>query len=63
MIQLIEPKNEIDEDFVDFIKNYNKINRPKVLKLLNKYNDKNIFIFQNRNDADEFLYNVLNNIE
>ena len=47
--------DEYDQEFVEFIKNYNTQNRPKVMELLDKYSDKNIFIFKGRSKADEFL--------
>ena len=50
----IEPSQD-DEEFIEFIKNYNSQNRPKVMELLNKYSDKDIFIFSARSQADEFL--------
>ena len=47
--------DELDGEFVDFVKNYNIYNRPKVLERINKYPRKNVLIFKNRNDADAFL--------
>ena len=46
-----------DEEFIQFIKNYNTQSKPQVLELLNKYYYKNIFVFTNRTDADAFLAN------
>lgn len=46
---------EDDAEFLGFIKNYNSVSRPTVLKLLEKYSSKNIFIFRERNEAAEFL--------
>jgi adenylate kinase family enzyme len=48
-------ENREDEEFVEFIKNYTQQNRPEVIELLKKYSCKNIFIFSNRSEADEFL--------
>lgn len=50
----VEPEN-YDEEFIEFIKNYNFQSRPKVMELLKKHSNKNIFIFKNRSEADEFL--------
>lgn len=50
----LEP-DEDDEEFIDFVKNYNSQSRPKVMELLDKYSDKNIFIFSDRTMAAEFL--------
>lgn len=51
----IENEGEEDVEFIEFIKNYNEESRPKVMKLLDKYSNKDIFIFNNRDEADEFL--------
>lgn len=47
--------NEIDDEFIPFIKAYNFTSKPKVVNLLNKYNDKNILIFNSRTEATTFL--------
>lgn len=48
-------EKEDDAEFLEFIKNYNSVSRPTVLKLLEKYGVKNIFIFRERDEATEFL--------
>ena len=48
-------ETEEDAEFVEFIKNYNEQQKPKVLELLEKYSDRNIIIFKSREQADEFL--------
>lgn len=47
--------DEEDAEFIEFIKNYDSQSRPKVMELLSRYSYKNIFIFTNRTEADEFL--------
>ena len=54
-IPWIESENEEDAEFIEFIENYNSQSRPRVTELLEKYFYKNIFIFANRTEADEFL--------
>jgi len=54
-IPWIESENEEDAEFIEFIENYNSQSRPRVMELLEKYFYKNIFIFANRTEADEFL--------
>ena len=51
------PWVETDEDaeFIEFIKNYNEQQKPKVLGLLEKYSDKNIIILESREQANAFL--------
>jgi len=51
----IEKSDEEDAEFIEFIKNYNSKNRPEVMDLLDKYSDREIYIFKSRNEADEFL--------
>ena len=48
-------ETEEDSEFIEFIKNYNEQQKPKVLELLEKYSDKNIIIFKSREEADAFL--------
>ena len=48
-------ETEEDEEFIEFIKNYNEQQKPKVLELLEKYSDKSIIIFESREQADTFL--------
>jgi len=50
-------ETEDDEEFLEFIKNYNTQSRPKVLELLEKYKEKNIVIFKNREEADDYIKN------
>lgn len=44
-----------DEEFIESVKNYNSQSRPMVMELLAKYSYKNILIFNNRNEANQFL--------
>ena len=48
-------ETEEDSEFIEFIKNYNEQQKPKVLELLEKYSNKNIVIFKSREQADAFL--------
>lgn len=48
-------EDEVDEEFIAFIKNYSTDSRPKVMELLGRYSDKNIVIFKTRAEADAFL--------
>lgn len=49
----IEEKD--DEELIAFIKDFKDESRPKILALLEKYKDKDIFIFKNREEAEEHL--------
>ncbi len=48
-------ETQIDEEFIEFIKNYNRDSRPKVLELIEKYSNKNIIVLKSRNEADKWL--------
>ena len=48
-------ETEEDAEFIEFIKNYNEQQKPKVLELLKKYSEKNIIILGSREQADAFL--------
>lgn len=48
-------ETEEDAEFVEFIQSYNQQSRPHVMELLRQYPEKNVFIFQNRDEADDFL--------
>lgn len=51
-------ETEEDSEFIEFIKNYNEQQKPKVLELLKKSSDKNIVIFKSREEVDEFLLQI-----
>lgn len=51
-------ETEDDEEFLQFIRDYNTNSRPKVIELLNKYSKKDIFIFKYRNEAEIFIENI-----
>lgn len=44
-----------DAEFIEFIKGYNENQRPTVIEMLEWHGDKNIFVFRNRDEANEFL--------
>ena len=44
-----------DEEFLGFIRSFNREQRPKILSLIDKYSDKNILIFKNREEAENFI--------
>lgn len=47
-----------DTEFTSFVKAYAAESRPHVLELLEKYSQKNIIIFQNRDQADRYLRKI-----
>ncbi len=48
-------ETEEDAEFIDFINNFNLQQRPQILALLEKYSEKNVIIFESREEAKEFL--------
>lgn len=48
-------EDEVDEDLIEFVKNYEKEDRPEILNLLSKYKEKDIHIFHTREDAKTYL--------
>ncbi len=54
-IPWIENEDEEDEEFIEFVKNFNAQSRPMIIELLNRYSDKDIYIFKSRDEADSFL--------
>ena len=54
-IPWIENEDEEDEEFIEFVKNFNAQSRPMIIELLNRYSDKDIYIFKSRDEADVFL--------
>ena len=51
-------ETEDDLAFLDFVRSYPVLIRPNVLTLLEKYSDKEIHIFRNRQDAGVFLSQI-----
>jgi len=47
-----------DEEFVDFIINYNLECRPNVVSLLKEYSMKNIIIFKSREESKQYLFSL-----
>jgi hypothetical protein len=48
-------ETEVDEEFVKFVKGFNEHQKPEIIEQLDKYNDKNIIVFKDRGQADDFL--------
>ncbi len=48
-----------DNEFMEFINNYNSVSRPVVMELLHKYSHKRIIVFQDRSEANEYLSQIV----
>lgn len=55
----VESSEDVDEEFIQFIKDYNIASRPTVMALIKEYFEKDIYIFKNREEAEEFLSQFL----
>lgn len=51
-------ETEDDEEFLEFIRNFEKDSKPKILTLLQKYKEKNIIILKSREEVDIFINNL-----
>ena len=51
-------ETEYDEEFLEFIRNFEKDSKPKILTLLQIYQEKNIIILKSREEADSFINNL-----
>lgn len=51
----IEAPGETDEEFVQFIRDYNTVSKPRVLRLLHQYPEKHVIVFQSRADSEAYL--------
>ena len=51
-------ETEEDPEFTALIKSYIPEQRPKVMALLQKYREKNIIVFHNRDESERFLETV-----
>ena len=47
-----------DTEFIEFVKNYNAQQRPKVLSLLEKYKEKDVFVLHSREEAGKFILSL-----
>lgn len=54
-IPWVESPDDVDGEFIQFIKDYNIVSRPVVMELLDQYSEKDIYIFKTREEADGFL--------
>lgn len=57
-----DDENETDPEFLEFIKNFNTASKPKIMALLKKHQQKQIFVFNSRSEADEFLQKLHNEV-
>ena len=51
-------ETEEDPEFMNFIKAFILINRPKIFSLLKNYKDKNVIVFKSREESAEYLKNL-----
>ena len=57
-LPFVEPADEVDEELMDMVKSFKTEIRPDVIDILERYNNRDIYIFKNRDEAERFLYNI-----
>lgn len=50
-----EKEDEEDQQFIEFVKSFASQSRPMIVELLDRYPQKEVFIFKDRDEADRFL--------
>ena len=50
-----EADYEVDEEFLEFIRNFPTQNKQKILGIMEKFPDKEVHIFKSRSMADEYI--------
>ena len=53
--------SKLQDGFIDFIKDFKNKSLPKIMALIEKYKNKNIFIFKNYQEINEFLEKINKN--
>ena len=48
-------ETEVDEEFLQFVKDFKTQTTPKILSLLESAHNVNVLVFKNRSEADEYL--------
>lgn len=48
-------EDEIDQEFIDFVKAFPETGREQIISLIDQFSDKKVYIFKNRHEADVFL--------
>lgn len=51
----VELADEDDPEFIAFIQDFPTQSRPQIMELLNKFSNKQIYIFKNRSEANRYL--------
>lgn len=51
-------ETEVDEELLEFIRNYKAQSRPKVLELLEQYSEKDIIVFKSRKESENYINKV-----
>lgn len=51
-------ENGYDQDFLEYVKTFDVTQKPIIEEMLKQYKDKEIIIFENREEAEEYLKNL-----
>lgn len=55
-------EEELDEEFRQWIVDFPEKKLPEIYEMLNKYGEKNIIVFKSRQEADEYLLKIQQNL-
>lgn len=48
-------ENGVDDDFLQFVLDFEKDSKPEILRLLGKYSQKNLYVFRSYEETEEYL--------
>ena len=51
-------ETEVDEELSEFVRNFPSQTRPAILELMEKYPEKQVLVFRNRQEAEGFLLGI-----
>lgn len=54
----VEDPDDVDEEFIEFVRNFERDSRPALMTLLEKYAHKSIVTLSSRKEAEEYLKTI-----
>lgn len=54
---------DVDDEFIEYVRNFNRDCRPKIIELFNKYPDKKVITFHSHNEVDKYIKNLPGELE
>ncbi|MGN0593856.1 MAG: adenylate kinase [Hominimerdicola sp.] len=56
-------ETEFDEEFFEYVRNFNDTQRDRITELLDKFKEKNIIVFHSREQSENFLNDLKENMK